>query len=64
MTFEEFFSRLAKPAKRALESEGIDRAEKLASLTKKELLSIHGFGPKSLPLVIEYLGSAGMKLRD
>lgn len=42
----------------------IDSFEKLALLTQKELLSMHGMGPKSLPIVIESLKSIGMKLRE
>lgn len=64
MKYEDFLSRLSKPARSAFEDAGIDSAEKLASLSKKELLSMHGIGPKSLPLVTEYLSSVGMKLKE
>lgn len=64
MKYEDFIFRLSSPARRALENMAIDSFEKLASLTQKELLSMHGIGPKSLPIVIESLNSVGMKLRE
>ena len=64
MEFKEFLEKLSNPARSALEYEGIDSFEKLAALSKKELLSFHGVGPKTLPVVEESLERAGMKLRD
>ncbi|WP_312653644.1 hypothetical protein [Proteiniclasticum sp.] len=64
MEYKEFLERLSNPARRALDFEGIDSFEKLASLSAKELLSFHGIGPKSLPIVLECLKSQGKKLRD
>ncbi len=61
---EDFLNKLSNPERSALRYEGINNFEKLASLRKKELLSIHGIGPKSLPIVIECLNNVGMKLRD
>jgi len=64
MKYNEFLIRLSNPARRALEFQGIDSFEKLASLSKKELLSFHGVGPKSLPIVTECLNEQGLKLKD
>ncbi|HHY82235.1 MAG TPA: hypothetical protein GX505_06100 [Clostridiales bacterium] len=64
MEYKDFLSKLSNPARRALENEGIDNFDKLASLSKKELLSLHGLGPKSIPIIIECLSMAGMKLRE
>jgi len=64
MEYKEFLERLSNPARRALLFEGIDSFEKLASLSEKELLSFHGVGPKSVPIVTECLNSQGMKLKD
>lgn len=64
MEYKEFLSKLSKPARSALEYEGIDSFEKLAALRKKELLSIHGIGPKSLPIVVECLNQEGLKLKE
>lgn len=64
MTYEDFVSKLSNPARSALAHEGIDDFRKLASLSQKELLSIHGIGPKTLPIVNECLTLVGMKLKD
>ncbi|HBD64333.1 MAG TPA: hypothetical protein DC038_07855 [Clostridiales bacterium] len=64
MKYEDFLKKLYKPARSAFEHEGINNFEKLASLSKEELLLIHGVGPKSLPIVVECLNEVGMKLRE
>ena len=45
----DFLSLIGAPARRALESKGIKTLEKLSEYTEAELLSLHGFGPGSLP---------------
>ena len=62
MEYDEFLSKLSKPARRALEYEGVDSFAKLAAFNKMELLTIHGIGPKSLPIIEHCLESIGMKL--
>lgn len=64
MEYKDFLNKLSSPARSALDDEGIDSFEKLATLSKKELLGKHGIGRKSLPLINEYLNKMGMKLRD
>lgn len=64
MKFEDLLARLSNPARRGLEQTGITDFDKLASLSKKELLSIHGIGPKALPVVNEFLQQLGLKPRD
>ncbi|SHJ30433.1 helix-hairpin-helix domain-containing protein [Hespellia stercorisuis] len=64
MKYKDFLNKLSNPARRALEYEGVNNFEKLAALSKKELLSMHGIGPKSLPVINECLNYVGMKLRD
>jgi hypothetical protein len=44
-----FLSLLSSPARNALIYEGIITLEKLAGYTEKEILSIHGIGPASMP---------------
>lgn len=63
MEYEEFLKKLSNPARRALEYEGILSVESLSKLSEKELLSIHGIGPKSLPIVFAYLEGEGLKLK-
>lgn len=55
MTYEEFLQKLSRPARNALLYEGIDSFDKLANLSEKQVLSIHGIGPKSLPTMREVL---------
>lgn len=44
-----FLSLLSSPARNALIHEGIVTLEKLSGFTEKEILSIHGIGPASMP---------------
>lgn len=39
---------LAKPAQRALAGAGIVRLAQLAAFSEREILSLHGMGPKAL----------------
>jgi len=55
MTYEEFLQKLSNPARNALLYEKIDSFDKLASLTEKQVLAIHGVGPKSLPTMKDAL---------
>jgi hypothetical protein len=58
-----FLSHLSAPARRALESQGIDTLEKLAGYSKKELLKLHGFGPSSIPVLENALKKEGLTLK-
>ena len=44
-----FLSLIGAPARRALERENIKTLEDLAKWTEKEILSLHGMGPSSIP---------------
>jgi hypothetical protein len=59
-----FLSKLAGPARGALEHEGITTLEKLSQYTEKEILNIHGIGPKSIPTLKDALAEAGLTFRD
>jgi DNA-directed RNA polymerase alpha subunit len=52
---EGFLSDLSAPARRALEKKGITTADGLVSYTEKEILSLHGMGPASMPKLKEAL---------
>ena len=58
-----FLSLLSAPARRALEREGIDRLEKLATYSEKEVLSLHGMGKASVPILGAALEEVGLKFR-
>ncbi|QZY51526.1 DUF1801 domain-containing protein [Leucobacter tenebrionis] len=58
-----FPSSLGKVALRALSAEGITRFEQLAERTKKELLALHGVGPKAIRILGEELEARGLSFR-
>ena len=49
------FPKIGAPALRALDSIGITRISELTKYTEKELLALHGLGPKALRLLQERL---------
>lgn len=55
-----FISLLSMPAKRALGNAKIDTLKKLSKFSEKELLKLHGLGPSTIPVLKEYLTSAGL----
>lgn len=46
-----FLSLLAAPARRALENNHIKSLEQLSKFSEKEILSFHGIGPSSIPIL-------------
>ena len=50
-----FLSFLSAPARRALENKGINSLAQLAILSEKEILSLHGIGKSSIPLLKKLL---------
>ena len=60
---EGFQSKLSAPARRALASKGIAKAEDLCRYTEKEILSLHGIGPSSLPVLRDELERNGLAFR-
>lgn len=55
---------IGNPAKRALESEGIITLKQLSEYTAKELLALHGFGPKALRIISEVMKEKGLSFKD
>jgi DNA-directed RNA polymerase alpha subunit len=58
-----FLSLLSSPARNALIHEGITTLEKLAGFTEKEILSIHGIGPASLPALKSVLKEKNIQFK-
>lgn len=58
------FASLAAPAQRALESKGIKTAKKLSSFSEKEISSLHGMGPSSIPKLKKVLKDAGLTFKE
>lgn len=51
---------IGRPARSALEAIGVTTAAQLAEYSERELLALHGIGPKAIRLLRE----AGVRLRD
>ena len=59
----EFPPSLGKVAPRELAANGITRYEQLAERSERELLDIHGVGPKAIRILREELASRGLSFR-
>ena len=47
----EFAGIVSRPAQSALEAAGYSQLEELTRVTEKELLALHGFGPKGIRML-------------
>ena len=56
--------KISEPAHRALENAGITTLEQAAQCTRKQLMALHGFGPKGLRLLEEALRAYGLGFKD
>lgn len=54
---------IGKTAARALAIEGITSLDRVAQLSQKELLAIHGVGPKAIEILNEALAVRGLSCR-
>ena len=54
---------LSEPARRALASAGYTRLEHLATVSEKELLKLHGVGPKAIEQLRPALAAKGLSFR-
>lgn len=57
------FSKLSKPAQRALINNGIKSPKDLARKSQKEILSFHGMGPASIPVLKSILKKKGLAFK-
>ena len=55
-----FLARLGAPARRALEHAGITTLAVLAQHSEREILALHGVGPKTIPTLSQALDDAGL----
>jgi predicted flap endonuclease-1-like 5' DNA nuclease len=60
----ELTPRIGTVARRELALHGITRYEQLDGRSRRELLAIHGLGPKALRILAEELSARGQALRD
>ncbi|WP_042160814.1 DNA-directed RNA polymerase subunit alpha C-terminal domain-containing protein [Paenibacillus gorillae] len=56
--------KISQPARRALRGAGITTLEQLAERSEKELLGLHGLGPKSMPELSAVLTAKGMSFKS
>jgi hypothetical protein len=59
----DFLSKLSAPARRALEGKGLTSLKKIAACTTKELLTLHGVGPSTIPILKEALQQEGLDFK-
>lgn len=60
----EFPAAIGRVAHRALAHRGLVRYEQLTTVSRRELLAIHGIGPKAVRLLAEELARRGRSLAD
>jgi hypothetical protein len=58
-----FVALLSGPASRALQHAGIKTLKQLAKHTEKEILSLHGMGPGSMPTLRTALKKEGLDFK-
>jgi DNA-directed RNA polymerase alpha subunit len=59
-----FLSKLSNPARSALEANGITTLTELAKYSEREILKLHGMGPRSIPTLRQALMDAGLSFKD
>jgi DNA-directed RNA polymerase alpha subunit len=59
-----FLTLLSAPARSALEHAGITTLTELSQHREREILALHGVGPKSLPVLRQALQDAGMSFAE
>ena len=55
---------IGNPATTALEAHGITKLSQLTAFTEKELLGLHGVGPKAISILREALKEGGSQFRQ
>lgn len=55
--------KIGEPAQRALKAAGIDTLIKLCNYSEKEILALHGIGPKAICILKEVLAKEGMSFK-
>lgn len=57
------FPKTSEPASRALAEAGYKKLSDLTKVTEKELLKLHGMGPKAIRILREALKEKGLSFR-
>jgi hypothetical protein len=58
------FGSLGAPARRALDRAGVGRLEDLRGFTRREILALHGMGPKAMSTLEAMMREAGIGFRE
>ncbi|MDX2195572.1 MAG: RNA polymerase alpha subunit C-terminal domain-containing protein [Cytophagales bacterium] len=61
---DNFLSLIAAPARRALERENIKTLHDLAKYSEKDILSLHGMGKCTIPILCDVLTKAGLSFKQ
>ena len=61
---ESNFPKIGQPATRALHGAGYTRLEQLTTVSERELLKLHGMGPKAIRLLREAMEAQGLAFAD
>jgi len=64
MSVTDFPAGLSQPALRALDSAGYTTLKQLSRITEKELLKLHGMGPKGTRILRAALLEKGLNFSD
>lgn len=64
MNLDDMLTKLSNPAIRALKNEGVDSLSMLTHYSEKELLSLHGLGKSSIPIIQKILAENGLSLKE
>lgn len=59
-----FPAKIGQPARRALAGAGYTSLEQLTEVTERELMQLHGMGPKALTQLREALTARGLKFAE
>ncbi|MBD0295083.1 MAG: hypothetical protein ICV84_07775 [Flavisolibacter sp.] len=59
-----FLSLLNAPARRALEAKGIRTLKQLSGFSESEIVSLHGIGPSSMPVLRKSLAEKGFTFKN
>lgn len=62
--FGKDFPNIGNPAKRALYHLKVTSIEDLQQHSEKELLALHGFGPRALQILKDELGKDGLEFKE
>jgi hypothetical protein len=58
------FPKIGAPATRALENADVWGLEELANWTERDLLTLHGMGPRAVGILREHLAAAGLAFKS